>query len=366
MSDPWGAGPGRRAHGMEGHAYRGFGGPPGPGMRRFRRGGLVALLLLALIVAGLATLISALASGEAPPIGITITAALIVLVLVVLLVRWIWRSARSIGALMEASDQLATGDLTARVGPVPGHAYERLATSFDDMAHQLQTNESRRRELLADIAHELRTPLQAIRGTVDGMREGLYPADDVHLRSVIERTEVMARLLDDLRTLSMADAGVLTLHPESVDPRGVVTDAIAAARASADEASVRIDETVGAGVPATTEMDPVRITEVLTNLLQNAITHSPTGSVVKVSLEYVKEGVRFEVHDQGSGIPPNAVDHIFDRFVTSADRGGTGLGLAIAKRLVDAHGGSLVVAETSAAGTTMRFALPIDARREER
>jgi two-component system sensor histidine kinase BaeS len=250
------------------------------------------------------------------------------------------------------------------VGPVPGRAYERLATSFDDMAHKLQTNEARRRELLADIAHELRTPLQAIRGTVDGMREGLYPADEEHLRSVAERTEVMARLLEDLRTLSMAEAGVLDLHTEAADPRGVVTDAIAGVRAEADDAGVRIEDSIGANVPSTIEIDPVRITEVLTNLLQNAITHSPQGSVVTVSLEHGKAAVRFEVHDQGSGIPPNKVDHIFDRFVTSADRGGTGLGLAIAKRLVDAHGGTLVVAQTSSAGTTMRFDLPIDTRDE--
>ena len=363
MNDFEGGGPGRRTAGLPPTAYGGLGGGAGPGYRRFKRGGLVALFVLVLLVAGLATLISALVSGETPPLGITITAALIVLFGVVILVRWIWRSARSIGALMDASDRLAEGDMSARVGRVSGRSYERLATSFDDMAHKLQTNEARRRELLADIAHELRTPLQAIRGMVDGMLEGLYPADEEHLRPIVERTEVMARLLDDLRTLSMAEAGVLELHVETVDPRGVASDAIAGTRAGADVVGVTLELIVGADVPASIDIDPVRITEVLTNLVENAIAHSPSGGVVTVSLAGVSDTVRFEVRDHGGGIPPNKIDHVFNRFVTSADRGGTGLGLAIAKRLVDAHGGKLVVAETSAAGTTMRFDLPIDAER---
>ncbi len=341
-------------------------GRQGPDTRRFRRGGLVALLVLVLLVAGLATLISALASGEAPPLGITITAALIVVIVLVLLVRWIWRSARSIGALMEASDQLATGDLTARVGPVPGRAYERLATSFDDMAHKLQTNEARRRELLADIAHELRTPLQAIRGTVDGMREGLYPTDEEHLRSVAERTEVMARLLDDLRTLSMAEAGVLDLHPESGrSPRR---------RDRRDRRCARRGRRRGSPLEESIDTDVARDDRDRSGSYHRGADQpsserdhaQPKGQCGEGLARTREGGVRFEVHDQGSGIPPNKVDHIFDRFVTSADRGGTGLGLAIAKRLVDAHGGTLVVAETSPAGTTMRFELPIESGRDTR
>jgi signal transduction histidine kinase len=320
----------------------------------------VALLLLALLVAGLATLITTLVSGSAPPAGITIAVAVAVLLGMLLLLRWFWRSARSIGTMIDASERLAAGDLATRVGEVPGRPFQQLAASFDQMAARLETNEVRRRELLADIAHELRTPLQAIRGTVDGMLDGLYPTDEEHLRSVVERTEVMARLLDDLRTLSMVEAGALALHREPADPRGLAHDAIAAARADADAGGVRLETSSGADVPGTIDVDPVRITEVLTNLLHNAIQHSPDGGLVAITLAGGPNGhVRFEVHDEGSGIPHDQVAHVFDRFVTSADRGGTGLGLAIAKRLVEAHGGALVVASSSPAGTTMRVDLPV-------
>ena len=182
MSDPWRAGPGRRTHGAEGfqpHGGPAWSGPPwGGGGRRFRRGGLVALLVLALLVAGLATLITSLVSGSAPPAGITIAVSALVLLGVFLLLRWFWRSARSIGAVVDASERVATGDLAARVGDVPARPLQQLASAFDQMTSRLETDEARRRELLADIAHELRTPLQAIRGTVDGMLDGLYPVDE--------------------------------------------------------------------------------------------------------------------------------------------------------------------------------------------
>jgi signal transduction histidine kinase len=364
MNDPWGAGPGRRTRGAEGfqpHGGPAWSGPPwGGGGRRLRRGGLVALLVLALLVAGLATLITSLVSGSAPPAGITIAVAALVLLGVFLLLRWFWRSARSIGAVVDASERVATGDLAARVGDVPARPLQQLASSFDQMTSRLETDEARRRELLADIAHELRTPLQAIRGTVDGMLDGLYPVDEEHLRPIVERTEVMARLLDDLRTLSTVEAGVLALHREPVDPRGLAQDAIAATRADADATGVRLEATTAAGVPTTVDVDPVRITEVLTNLVENAIQHSPDGGLVSIALTADgRTGLRFDVTDQGHGIPQDQVAHVFERFVTSADRGGTGLGLAIARRLVEAHGGTLVVASSSPTGTTMRVDVPI-------
>ena len=117
----------------------------------------------------------------------TIAIAALVLVGLLVAARWLWRSARSIGSLMDAADRVAGGDYTTRVGEVPGRPYQRLAGAFDEMTSRLQTNEERRRELLADVAHELRTPLQAIRGATEGMLDGLYPLDAEHLRPVIER-----------------------------------------------------------------------------------------------------------------------------------------------------------------------------------
>ena len=247
--------------------------------RRFRRGVLGVFLLVVLLVAALASVVASLASGTHPKPFFTIAIAALVLVGLLVTARWLWRSARSIGSLMDAADRVAGGDYTTRVGEVPGRPYQRLAGAFDEMTSRLQTNEERRRELLADVAHELRTPLQAIRGATEGMLDGLYPLDAEHLRPVIERTDVMARLLDDLRTLSMAEAGVLELHRETVDPRGAAEDAAKALRADADEAGVTID-VVDQGAPATIEADPVRLAEILSNLLANAARYTPHGGRV--------------------------------------------------------------------------------------
>jgi two-component system, OmpR family, sensor histidine kinase BaeS len=316
---------------------------------------VVAFLLLVLFVAALASLVASVATGRHPAPGITIAITAVVLFGLVGSARWLWRSTRSIGSLMDAADRVAGGDYSTRVGQVPGRPFQRLAGSFDQMAERLQTNEERRRELLADVAHELRTPLQAIRGSVEGMVDGLYPADPEHLRPVIERTDVMARLLDDLRTLSMAEAGVLELHREPVDPRAAAEDAAHALRAAADEAGVTLEVSVD-GSPGTIEVDPVRLSEVLDNLLTNALRYTPRDGRITIRAARADgAGVAFEVDDTGPGIPPDQLPFVFDRFVRSADRGGTGLGLAIAKRLVEAHGGTITAGPAPGGGTRVRF-----------
>jgi len=331
---------------------------PGRG-QRFRRGGLVALAVLVLVVAMLASLVAAIASGNAPSPVITVAVSAFVLIALALTGRWLWRTTRSVGALMDAADRVAQGDYATRVGTVPGRQLERLAGAFDQMTERLQTNEERRRELLADVAHELRTPLQAIRGSVEGMLDGLYPADAGHLRPVIERTELMARLLDDLRTLSMAEAGVLTLHLETVDPIAAARGAIESVRPLADHGDVTLAVDGEGTPPATIEADPVRLDEVLTNLLTNAIQHTPAGGRVTVTVgDGPNGGVTFTIDDSGPGIPADQLPVVFERFVTTADTGGRGLGLAIARRLVEAHGGTVDAAAAPTGGTRIRFRLP--------
>ena len=160
----------------------------------------------------------------------------------------------------------------------------RLASSFNQMTERLQANETQRRALLADVAHELRTPLSVIRGNVEGMLDGVYPPDEAHLAPVLEETAVMARLLDDLQTLSTAEAGVLRLHRERVDPAALAQDAAAAFRSRADRAGVGLDCRAAGPVPEV-DVDPVRIGEVLANLLTNAIRHTPSGGSVRVVVE---------------------------------------------------------------------------------
>ena len=330
----------------------GFGG--GGPSRRFRRGAFVAFLFLVLFIALLASLVATLASGHHPAPGITVAITVVVLFGLIASARALWRSTRSIGALMDAADRVAAGDYETRVGQVPGRPFQRLAGSFDEMTERLEKNEERRRELLADVAHELRTPLQAIRGSVEGMIDGLYPADIEHLRPVIERTDLMARLLDDLRTLSMAEAGVLELHREPVSPRAAVEDAAAAFRAAADEAGVRIEVTAD-GSATTIEADPVRLAEILANIVANALRYTPRGGTVAIRSHASDGRATFEVDDTGPGIPAEQLPFVFDRFVRSADRGGTGLGLAIAKRLVEAHGGAISAEQAPGGGTRVRF-----------
>lgn len=266
------------------------------------------------------------------------------------------RTAAPIADVMEAADRVAGGDYTARVEPRGTRETRRLGRAFNEMAERLATNEDRRRELLADVAHELRTPLSVIRGNVEGMLDAVYAPDRAHLQPLLEETTVMARLLDDLQTLSTAEAGALRLHREPVDPSVLVEDAVAAFRVRAAEGGLRItwraDPAIG-----TFDADPIRIGEVLANLISNAVRHTPTGGEVTVEARRENGDIAFEVTDTGPGIASEDLPHVFDRFVRSADSGGTGLGLAIAKRLVEAHGGR-IEARSDGPGTTVRFVLP--------
>jgi signal transduction histidine kinase len=271
--------------------------------------------------------------------------------------RAVRRLAAPIGEVMEAADRVAGGDYSTRVQVRGPGEVGRLASSFNQMTERLQANEAQRRALLADVAHELRTPLSVIRGNVEGMLDGVYPADETHLAPVLEETAVMARLLDDLQTLSTAEAGVLRLHRERVDPVALAQDAAAAFRARADRAGVGLACQATAPVPEV-DVDPVRIGEVMANLLTNAIRHAPRGGEVRVVVSPAPPGVAFAVADTGPGIDARDLPHVFDRFVKSADSGGAGLGLAIARSLVEAHGGQITAESVPGRGTTMRFVVP--------
>ena len=333
----------------------------GPGFgagRRFRRGVLAFLLVVVLLVAVLATVVASVLTGNAPQPWITVLVAAGVVVGLLASARWLWRNARTIGALMDAADRVAGGDYGTRIDGAGSRQLARLTRAFDQMAESLETNEERRRELLADVAHELRTPLQVIRGTVEGMLDGLYSTEPERLRPLLEKTVVMARLLDDLRTLSMAEGGVLMLFREPVDPRAIADDAMQAFRSMADEAGVTLRTAHAADAPAQIEADPVRLAEILMNLVANAVQHTPRAGHVTLRVSGAGDASLFEVEDTGPGFPADQLPFVFDRFVTSADTGGTGLGLAIAKRLVEAHGGTIQATSPATGGANIRFVIP--------
>jgi two-component system OmpR family sensor kinase/two-component system sensor histidine kinase BaeS len=334
--------------------------------RRFlRRVALVLALFLGLMFAAsaLAAVIFSDAFGGpgdhprfvpwAPLVGLGLLLAFIVLG------RTVRRMAGPVGDVMEAADRVAAGDYTVRVDERGPWEMRRLARSFNEMTQRLQANEEQRRNLLADLAHELRTPLSVIQGNAEAILDGLYAADRAHLAPVLDETRVMSRLLDDLQTLSTAEAGALRLYREHVEPGQLVADAVAAFRSRADAAGVKLEKRVAPGLP-TIDVDPMRIGEVFSNLLLNALRHTPTGGSVVVSAEPLADGrVAFSVQDTGSGFPPETLPHVFDRFVKSADSGGAGLGLAIARSLVEAHEGGITAENRPEGGATIRFVLPV-------
>ena len=229
------------------------------------------------------------------------------------------------------------------------------------MAERLHLNDLQRRNMLADISHELRTPITVIQGNVEGILDGLYPADQAHLNSIIEETQILARLVDDLRTLALAESGALHLKREPTNLAELIREAIAGLDSQAKEKDIRISLTLQGGEDV--RVDPLRIREVLTNLLSNALRYSPRGGEIRVDLTEAglgtERGVTISVQDSGPGIDPAVLPHIFERFYKSSDSGGMGLGLSIARYLVEAHGGTMWVESQAAEGTRISFTLPV-------
>jgi signal transduction histidine kinase len=189
------------------------------------------------------------------------------------------------------------------------------------------------------------------------MQDGLYEPDAEHLELIEEETRIMARLLDDLALLSNAEAGSLRLHRERLEPRELLTSVASAFRTQAAEAGVAIVLDATDDLPDV-DVDPIRIGEVLSNLVSNALRHTPTNGTITLTAAGVGEGVAFTVTDTGTGIPQDQLAHVFDRFARSPESRGSGLGLAIAKSLVLAHGGTISARSEPGEGTTIRFVLP--------
>jgi signal transduction histidine kinase len=273
------------------------------------------------------------------------------------LLRGVRGFARPVGEVMEAADRVAEGDYSARIEERGPREIRRLGRSFNEMTERLRTNEERRRDLLADVAHELRTPLAVIQANLEGLLDGVYPTDPTHLALILDETKMMARLLDDLQTLSTAEAGALRLHREIVAPRALVGEVVAGFRIAAAEAGVSLEGMAPDGLPSIS-VDHLRIVEVFTNLLSNALRHTPRSGSIVIGAADVGGAIAFTVSDTGPGIPADELGHVFDRFAKAANSQGAGLGLAIAKSLVEAHRGEISVTSPPGEGTTVRFSLP--------
>lgn len=281
---------------------------------------------------------------------------IVILAIVFFIVRRVRRTVEPLVDVMDAADRVAEGDYGVRVPVGATGDVGRLIDSFNAMAVRLDENEAQRQRLFSDIAHELRTPLAIVQGNIEGMLDGIYPRDDVHLAPLLDETRVISRLLTDLQTIATAEAGMLHLHRESTDIHDLLQDVLAAFQptATAHEigiscASERIELTV----------DPVRIRQVLDNLVANAIRYTSPGGRIQLAARREGDAVIVSVTDNGRGMPAAEAAHMFERFVKSADSGGSGLGLAIAKGIVEAHGGTIGATSAEGTGTTVRFTLPI-------
>lgn len=267
------------------------------------------------------------------------------------------RLAGPVGELLEAADRVGAGEYEQRLHPRGPREVQSLMHTFNEMSGRLEANEAARRQFLADVTHELRTPLAVLQSGIEAQLDGIHPRDDVHLASLLDETHVLTRVVEDLHTLALAGAGRLTLHRESLDTAAVVDDALAAHAATAASRGVALDQNGSAGMLV--DADPVRLQQILGNLLANALRHTPAGGRITVSAERGDaRTVRFTVADTGPGFPAEQLPGLFDRFTKSEGSQGSGLGLAIARDLVAAHGGSIEAANRPEGGAAVSFLLP--------
>jgi two-component system sensor histidine kinase BaeS len=268
-----------------------------------------------------------------------------------------------IGEVLEAADRVADGDYSVRVTSRGPGEVRRLGRTFNEMTARIEASDQQRRRLLADVTHELRTPLAVIQGNLEGIADGVYAADEERVGAVLEETRLMARLLDDLQTLSTAEAGALQLTREAIDLRELAVDVTSAFAPQAAAAGIRLASSP-ADVTETTA-DPFRLRQVLENLVANALRVTPPGGDVTIAVARTDREAEIAVTDTGPGIPEEELATVFDRYTRSADSGGSGLGLAIARSLVEAHGGTITAARAPGAGTTMRVRLPLEPSSQE-
>ena len=270
---------------------------------------------------------------------------------------------RPIQQVTEAAGAVARGDLSRRVAVTSQDEIGKLAATFNAMAADLEKAERVRRDMTADVAHELRNPLAVLQGNLEAVIDGVLPPAPENLLPLLDQTLLLARLVEDLRTLSLAEAGQLHLDCAPTDPAALMQSVLAqfSGQAAAKRVTLRAEITDGL-LPLS--LDSQRMTQVLGNLLSNALRHTPEGGSITGRVTGDQAALMFVVADTGPGIPPEVLSHLYERFYradTSLPReaGGTGLGLAIAKQLVELHGGQIAVTSEVNRGTTVSVTLPV-------
>jgi two-component system sensor histidine kinase BaeS len=366
----WGP-PGWRGRGQppwwpEGQPWPPAGRPPWPRVgRRFLwrvAGFMAAAFLLLAVVLTIGVLLVGTAVGligAEPPLRFLAIAALLLFVLVIARGgRRFQRMAVNLGEIVEAAGRIEAGEYGVQVAERGPRELRTLARAFNAMSERLAAADRNRRAFVADLTHELRTPLAIIRGQAEGIGDGVYPGDEAHVTPILDAAATLDALVDALATMTLADVGSLKLKREAVDVPVLVTSSLAAFQSAADAAGVRLIADLEPDLPAI-DADPARIRGVLGNLLSNAIRYTPSAGTVTVSARRSGDTVVFAVRDTGKGIPEELRPRIFERFVKGPGSPGSGLGLAIAKDVVSAHGGTIEAISDPGKGTEIRFTLPV-------
>jgi two-component system sensor histidine kinase BaeS len=333
----------------------------------FARFALVVFLVFILVILAPLIVIGEILAALGLPGHTTWLLGVVFLLVLFLVVARIAGSARRFalpfGDLIEAAGRVEAGDYTARVAPYGRGPRElrSLVGAFNAMAARLEADERQRRSLLADVSHELRTPLTVLRGELEAMIDGVHPIDEAHLTEAVDQIGMLTKLVEDLRTLALAEGGTLPLHKEPTDLAVLAGEAAASFEVLAAAGGVRLEVAMPGDLPLV-DVDPLRIQQVVGNLVANALRYSPSGGTVSIAGKAGPRTVTVSVTDGGPGIAPDVLPHLFERFAKADDSRGSGLGLAIARQLVEAHGGSIWAVTPAAGGTTISFELPTRSR----
>jgi two-component system OmpR family sensor kinase/two-component system sensor histidine kinase BaeS len=293
------------------------------------------------------------------------TPVIVVILVVTFLFNMYQRFGRPLENIFNAIDSVSEGKLSVRVPETRSSMFGELNKRFNKMIDELERADKQRRNLTADIAHELRTPLHIIQGNLEGVIDGVYQPTPEHINNTLDETKLLARLVEDLQTLSLAESGQLPLHPTRFLLADLIHDLTSSF--SSHAASQGIDLTSSVSDPnreITADYD--RLNQVMSNLISNALRHTPRGGTISLETESVvseERGVRIKVKDTGVGIVPENLPFIFDRFwrgdKSRTDREHSGLGLAITKQIIIAHGGTIEVESEVGKGATFIIELPL-------
>ncbi len=296
-----------------------------------------------------------------PTAVISVLLGILTLVTGLLLMR---RLINPLSEVIAAAQAVSHGDLTARV---PVHAQKDdlsdLSVHFNRMADELERSDKQRRNLLADIAHELRTPITILRGRLEGILDGVYLPDEAHIAPALEETYLLERLVEDLRLLALAEANQLRFEIKPIKLDELADTILGLFSAQADEKKVKLHLAAEPDLPEVM-VDPQRFQQVIGNLIDNALRYTPESSSIQLNIKRLDHTIELTVSDEGQGIPEEELAYVFDRFwrgekSRARSTGGAGLGLSIARQLVDAQGGKIGARNRAPHGFEVYITLPI-------